>query len=61
VALIVGDEGEGLQPSTEAAADYRVRIPIRPQVDSLNLSVATGIALSRLTRLSRLTNLADLE
>jgi tRNA G18 (ribose-2'-O)-methylase SpoU len=61
VALIVGAEGEGLQPSTEAAADYRVRIPIRPQVDSLNLSVATGIALSRLARLSRLTNLADLE
>ena len=61
VALIVGAEGDGLQPGTEAAADYRVRIPIRPQVDSLNLSVATGIALSRLARLSRLTNLADLE
>jgi tRNA G18 (ribose-2'-O)-methylase SpoU len=61
VALIVGAEGDGLQPSTEAAADFRVRIPIRPQVDSLNLSVASGIALSRLARLSRLTNLADLE
>jgi len=26
-----------------------VRIPVRPLVDSLNLAVATGIALSRLT------------
>jgi tRNA G18 (ribose-2'-O)-methylase SpoU len=27
-----------------------VRIPVRPVVDSLNLAVATGIALARLTR-----------
>jgi tRNA G18 (ribose-2'-O)-methylase SpoU len=61
VALIVGAEGAGLTPGTEAAADYRVRIPVRPEVDSLNLSVAAGIALSRLASLSRLTNFVDLE
>jgi tRNA G18 (ribose-2'-O)-methylase SpoU len=61
VALLVGTEGAGLTPGVEAAADYRVRIPIRPQVDSLNLSVAAGIALSRLAGLSRLTGRADLE
>ena len=45
VALLVGAEGEGLSAAAEACADLRVRIPIRPDVDSLNLSVATGIAL----------------
>lgn len=45
VALIVGTEGAGVSPAAEAAADYRVRIPIDDRVDSLNLAVAAGIAL----------------
>ena len=49
VALLVGTEGAGLTAAAEAAADYRVRIPIRPEVDSLNVATATGIALYRLT------------
>ena len=52
VALLVGTEGAGLSAAAEHEADVRVRIPIRPQVDSLNLGVATGIALSRLTALA---------
>jgi tRNA G18 (ribose-2'-O)-methylase SpoU len=48
VALIVGTEGAGLTPAVEAAADWRVRIPIAAGVDSLNLAVATGIALHAL-------------
>ena len=48
LALIVGTEGAGLTPAVEAAADYRVRIPISGDVDSLNLAVATGIALHAL-------------
>jgi tRNA G18 (ribose-2'-O)-methylase SpoU len=48
VALLVGAEGPGLTPESQAAADVRVRIPIRGEVDSLNVSVATGIALHRL-------------
>lgn len=48
LALLVGTEGAGLTPAVEATADYRVRIPIRAHVDSLNLAVATGIALQRL-------------
>ena len=35
-------------PEPEASADYRVRIPIHPDIDSLNLAVAAGIALYRL-------------
>jgi len=50
VALVVGTEGAGLTPSVEAMADHRVRIPTSDGVDSLNLAVATGIALYELRR-----------
>ena len=48
LALILGAEGAGLTPAVEDAADYRVRIPIAADVDSLNLAVAAGIALNEL-------------
>ncbi|MGH9140900.1 MAG: TrmH family RNA methyltransferase [Vicinamibacterales bacterium] len=48
IALIVGTEGAGLSVEAEDAADYRVRIPIAPGVDSLNVAVAAGIALHAL-------------
>lgn len=47
-ALLVGTEGAGLSAAAEAAADVHVHIPIHEDVDSLNVSVATGIALHRL-------------
>ena len=43
--VLVGAEGEGLEPATLALADARVRIPIEADVDSLNVVVAAGIAL----------------
>lgn len=54
MALLVGNEGAGLTSAAAAAADDRVRIPIRPDADSLNVAVATGIALARLTPLAHL-------
>ena len=45
LALLAVTEGSGLTPEAEAAADYRVRIAIDESVDSLNVSVAVGIAL----------------
>jgi len=48
-AVLVGSEGPGLTAAVEAVADISVRIPIRPEVDSLNLATATGIALYFLT------------
>ena len=48
LALIVGSEGDGVSPEAVAIADARVRIPIDPGVDSLNLAVAAAIALYRL-------------
>ena len=50
LALLVGAEGQGLSAAVESAADDRVRIPIARGIDSLNLAVATGIALEHLTR-----------
>jgi tRNA G18 (ribose-2'-O)-methylase SpoU len=52
IALLVGTEGAGLSAAARARAHVSVRIPIAPQVDSLNVAVATGIALSRLSRLT---------
>jgi tRNA G18 (ribose-2'-O)-methylase SpoU len=43
--LVVGSEGAGLAAATLAAADRRVRIPMAPGVDSLNVATAAAIAL----------------
>jgi tRNA G18 (ribose-2'-O)-methylase SpoU len=48
VALVVGAEGPGLTPGTLAAADRRVRIPLAPGVDSLNVATAAAVAFHRL-------------
>jgi tRNA G18 (ribose-2'-O)-methylase SpoU len=58
LALLLGAEGSGLTPAAEALAVCRVRIPISAAVDSLNVSVAAGIALARLSRLTKSTDLA---
>jgi tRNA G18 (ribose-2'-O)-methylase SpoU len=48
LAVIVGAEGSGLGERTRETADLRVRIPMAPGVDSLNVATACGIALHRL-------------
>jgi tRNA G18 (ribose-2'-O)-methylase SpoU len=48
VALLVGGEGDGLSQAALAAADVRVRIPMAPGADSVNVATATGIALHAL-------------
>ena len=48
VVLALGSEGAGLHPETMRYADERLRIPIDPRADSLNVVVAAGIALNRL-------------
>jgi len=44
-ALIVGEEVLGLSPKLLAQADQIIEIPMRGQKESLNVSVATGIAV----------------
>ena len=50
VVLLVGAEGAGLTDAALAAADDRVTIPMAAPVDSLNVTVAAGIALHALGR-----------
>ena len=42
-AFILGTEGHGLQPSTLAASDYVVRIPMAGGVDSLNVAATAAL------------------
>lgn len=49
-AIVVGSEGEGLRRLTRDRCDRLVRIPMRGAVDSLNVSVATGVALFEAVR-----------
>jgi tRNA G18 (ribose-2'-O)-methylase SpoU len=44
-AIFLGTEGEGLDARTLAACDQRLAIPMAPNVDSLNVATASGIAL----------------
>jgi 23S rRNA (guanosine2251-2'-O)-methyltransferase len=49
-ALVVGGEGSGIRPLVREQCDFAGSIPMAPGVDSLNVSVAAGIALYALTR-----------
>lgn len=46
IALVLGAEGPGLSAAALAATDRRVRIPMEPGVDSVNVATAAAIALS---------------
>ena len=48
VALVLGNEGAGMQHDLLAAASRRVLIPIRAEAESLNVAVAAGILLHHL-------------
>jgi len=48
LAIAVGNEGSGLSPQIRAKAQRTVSLPIAPNVESLNVAVATGIILYEL-------------
>jgi RNA methyltransferase, TrmH family len=50
VVLVVGNEGAGVGPVLEAAADRRIAIRQTAGVESLNVAVAAGILLYEVTR-----------
>jgi tRNA G18 (ribose-2'-O)-methylase SpoU len=50
VAVLLGAEGPGLDAGTMERTDRRVRIPIAPTVDSLNVGHAAAITFAALSR-----------
>ena len=50
IALVFGTEGDGLAPTTIAACDFTVRIPMEHGVDSLNVAASTAVALWEFAR-----------
>jgi len=50
LALVVGAEGKGMRRLTREQCDVLVKLPMQGQVESLNLSVATGVLLYEVLR-----------
>jgi 23S rRNA (guanosine2251-2'-O)-methyltransferase len=50
IALVMGAEGSGLRRLTMESCDHLISLPMRGQVESLNVSVATGVCLYEILR-----------
>jgi 23S rRNA (guanosine2251-2'-O)-methyltransferase len=50
LVLVLGAEGTGVRRLVAEHCDFAARLPVAPAMDSLNVSVAAGIALYTLTR-----------
>lgn len=46
MVLILGSEGKGIQPLLSKTSDFYLSIPMRGQIDSLNVSQAAAVILS---------------
>ena len=50
IGIVMGAEGSGLRELTEKSCDFLAKIPMLGSVESLNVSVATGIVLYEVCR-----------
>ncbi|SMC24799.1 RNA methyltransferase, TrmH family [Andreprevotia lacus DSM 23236] len=53
LALVLGAEGQGVSPDIAALATLRLRIPMAPGIESLNVGAAAAICLYERVRQSR--------
>jgi len=56
IALVMGSEGSGLRQLTEKNCDYLAKIELIGAMESLNVSVATGISLYEVSRQRSITS-----
>ena len=49
VAIVIGNEGNGISPEVTASASHLVRLPMHGAAESLNAAVAAGIMMYALT------------
>lgn len=50
IALVIGNEGEGMSRLVKESCDFIARIPMRGKINSLNASVAAGILIYEIFR-----------
>ncbi len=50
IAIVMGNEGKGLRHLVKQSCDHLIHIPMAGEVQSLNVSVATGVALFEVIR-----------
>ena len=55
LALVMGSEGTGMRKTVREQCDLLVRIPMKGKVNSLKVSVATGIIIFEIMR-QRMSN-----
>jgi len=55
IALVIGNEGEGIRRLVRAQCDFAIRIPIQGPISSLNASVSAALALAECIRQQKKT------
>ncbi|MFZ2201644.1 MAG: TrmH family RNA methyltransferase, partial [Leptotrichiaceae bacterium] len=50
ICLVLGSEGNGMRKKVRDHCDKVVKIHLKGQINSLNVSVAAGIVLSEMTK-----------
>lgn len=57
IALVIGDEGEGIGQLVTKNCDYKIRIKLNGKIDSLNASAAAAVLMFEKRRQDNLKNL----
>jgi 23S rRNA (guanosine2251-2'-O)-methyltransferase len=53
IALVIGNEGDGISKSVLNSCDYVAKIPMYGKINSLNASVAAGIMIYEMISLDK--------
>ncbi len=61
LAIIVGNEARGIRASILEKCDFLAKIPMKGKIESLNVSIATAIAIFEILRKRYFSSQADLQ